>query len=279
MATTTNYGWTTPDDTALVKDGASAIRTLGSSIDTSLNNALGTKKAGLVLLNTTSFSAVASASLPTDTFTATYENYLIVVNFTSTGNINVRMRLAGTDASGGDYNNQQFGGDGSSASIAQTSAQTSWKAAASAGSRSTINLWVYGPKLAQPTVMLSENSRQVAAANIFFFGGGHNVSTAYDSLTLLDAGSSMTGKYSVYGMNFQEIMMAKSEVIKIQDGDTVIELTGADKEAFIAQRKADQEAHALLEAEYKAKQEARESAIKKLAEIAGLTKDELASIL
>jgi hypothetical protein len=35
MATTTNYGWTTPDDTDLVKDGAAAIRTLGSSIDTS----------------------------------------------------------------------------------------------------------------------------------------------------------------------------------------------------------------------------------------------------
>jgi len=34
MATTTNYGWTTPDDTSLVKDGASAIRTLGSSVDT-----------------------------------------------------------------------------------------------------------------------------------------------------------------------------------------------------------------------------------------------------
>jgi hypothetical protein len=36
MATTTNYGWTTPDDTALVKDGAAAIRTLGSSIDSTL---------------------------------------------------------------------------------------------------------------------------------------------------------------------------------------------------------------------------------------------------
>lgn len=36
MATTTNYGWTTPDDTALVKDGASAIRSLGSSIDSTL---------------------------------------------------------------------------------------------------------------------------------------------------------------------------------------------------------------------------------------------------
>jgi hypothetical protein len=34
MATTTNYNWSTPDDTSLVKDGAAAIRTLGSSIDT-----------------------------------------------------------------------------------------------------------------------------------------------------------------------------------------------------------------------------------------------------
>lgn len=38
MATTTNYGWSTPDNTALVKDGASAIRTLGSSVDTSLKS-------------------------------------------------------------------------------------------------------------------------------------------------------------------------------------------------------------------------------------------------
>ena len=38
MATTTNYGWTTPDDTALVKDGASAIRSLGTAIDTTTKN-------------------------------------------------------------------------------------------------------------------------------------------------------------------------------------------------------------------------------------------------
>jgi hypothetical protein len=36
MPTTTNFGWTTPADTDLVKDGAAAIRTLGNSIDTSL---------------------------------------------------------------------------------------------------------------------------------------------------------------------------------------------------------------------------------------------------
>ena len=36
MATTTNFGWSTPDNTGYVKDGALAIRTLGSAIDTSL---------------------------------------------------------------------------------------------------------------------------------------------------------------------------------------------------------------------------------------------------
>ena len=34
MPSTTNFGWTTPADTDLVKDGASAIRSLGTSIDT-----------------------------------------------------------------------------------------------------------------------------------------------------------------------------------------------------------------------------------------------------
>jgi hypothetical protein len=38
MANTTNFGWETPDDTDLVKDGAAAIRTLGSSIDTTTKN-------------------------------------------------------------------------------------------------------------------------------------------------------------------------------------------------------------------------------------------------
>jgi len=73
--------------------------------------------------------------------------------------------------------------------------------------------------------------------------------------------------------------MAKSEVIKIGIGDEVIELTGGDKEAFITQREADNAERALLEAEYKAKQDSREKAIKKLAEVAGLTEEEIEAII
>jgi hypothetical protein len=75
------------------------------------------------------------------------------------------------------------------------------------------------------------------------------------------------------------MMPKKEEHIFIQDGDTVIELTGADKEAFLADRKATADAQALLEAEQSAKRDARDSAIKKLGEIAGLTKEELDAIL
>ncbi len=73
--------------------------------------------------------------------------------------------------------------------------------------------------------------------------------------------------------------MATTTKIIIGIDDQVIELTGADKEAFIADRKTTADAQALLEAEYKAKQDARDSAIKKLGEIAGLTKEELDAIL
>jgi hypothetical protein len=73
--------------------------------------------------------------------------------------------------------------------------------------------------------------------------------------------------------------MATTSKIIIGIDDQTIELTGKAKEDFIADREATNVQISLLEAEYKAKQDARESAIKKLAEIAGLTKEELASIL
>ena len=69
------------------------------------------------------------------------------------------------------------------------------------------------------------------------------------------------------------------EKIMVGIDDQVVELKGADKDAFIADREASLEAKRLLEAEYQAKRDARESAITKLGEIAGLTKEELDAIL
>jgi hypothetical protein len=73
--------------------------------------------------------------------------------------------------------------------------------------------------------------------------------------------------------------MAITNKIMVGIDDQVIELTGADKQEFLADREASLESKRLLEAEYKAKQDSRESAIKKLAEIAGLTEEEIEAII
>jgi hypothetical protein len=75
--------------------------------------------------------------------------------------------------------------------------------------------------------------------------------------------------------------MAKSqeEQIFIGNNDMVVELLGEAKAEFIVMREEMKAEHALLEAEYEAKRTARESAITKLGEIAGLTKEELDAIL
>jgi hypothetical protein len=73
--------------------------------------------------------------------------------------------------------------------------------------------------------------------------------------------------------------MATTNKIQIQVGQEVIELTGADKEAFIAQRETDNVERALLEAEYEAKKQLRIDAITKLGAASGLSEAEINSIL
>jgi hypothetical protein len=71
----------------------------------------------------------------------------------------------------------------------------------------------------------------------------------------------------------------KEEQIFIGVDNQVIELTGEAKEAFLADRKQMRETSALLEAEYKAKQEARESAIRQLAQTANLTEEQITLLI
>lgn len=80
MATTTNYGWETPDDTDLVKDGALAMRTTANSIDSTLGTALNNKlHAGLVLVKTQTIGTAVTSVTVTNAFSSTYDAYKIVI--------------------------------------------------------------------------------------------------------------------------------------------------------------------------------------------------------
>lgn len=207
MATTTNYGWTTPDDTALVKDGAAAIRTLGSSIDTSLNTALGTKKAGLVLLNTTSFSAVASQSV-NDVFSATYKNYLIVctdVIGSAASDIGMRLRVSGTDASGANYNYQGVTFASTSAGAGRTTGQTSAKVGRGITvSKNFFEINVYNPFATDTTEYrswMTAGGANTTSVEFQLYSGGHTLATSYTGFTLIPGSGTITGSVSVYGYN------------------------------------------------------------------------------
>jgi hypothetical protein len=83
MATTTNYGWTTPDDTALVKDGASAIRTLGSSIDTTLKAQIDAQIPDSLLTTKGDIIAATGASTPARLASSAVNDQVLTVDTTT----------------------------------------------------------------------------------------------------------------------------------------------------------------------------------------------------
>jgi hypothetical protein len=74
-------------------------------------------------------------------------------------------------------------------------------------------------------------------------------------------------------------MTMATEKIVIQIGNEIQELKGADKDTFLTDRETTTQEALLLEAIALEKDKARASALTKLGEIAGLTKEELDAIL
>ena len=207
MATTTpNYGWTVPTSTDLVKDGATAIETLGDAIDASMNTALGTKKAGMVLLNTTSFSGVASQSV-NDVFSATYDRYLITTNISSaSANIDIlfRLRVSGSDATGSNYS---YAGSGWRATNAQFTPVSTGTTSFDIGRGGVAyvdaaRLDVVNPFLAVKTVVLGQYGA-VDSVSTFVnpFAGNHDLTTSYTGFTIFPNTGTFSGSVSVYGYN------------------------------------------------------------------------------
>lgn len=164
-------------------------------------------KPGLVLVAASSFSAVSSVSVD-DCFTSEYDNYRVIVQTTaasSDGNTNMRLRAASTDASGSDYVWQQVlvqsatvAGAGSGGLVAQ------WRwddHDISVTPTPTLAFDVISPGLAAKTLF---TGAEVGVASNATFGfifrsGYHNLTTAYDGLTLLASSGTITGSIYVYG--------------------------------------------------------------------------------
>jgi hypothetical protein len=100
MANTPIYGFETPDDTDLVKDGALSIRTALGDVDTTLGTALNSNDyAGLVLVKKQTVGNGVSSVTVTGAFNATYENYKIIYNGgTSSAATFIRLQLGASNS-------------------------------------------------------------------------------------------------------------------------------------------------------------------------------------
>jgi hypothetical protein len=165
-----------------------------------------TTSQGLTLINTTSFSAVASQSV-NDVFSTTYDNYRIVLELTgSTNNVtNMRMRVAGADNSSANYwNNRTLGQATTVASDGATTADTSFLRVAEFESGiSTGSYDIFSPFKTQITSIQGLNQFRYAAfyQHSEMKTGQMTVTTSYTGFTLIASTGNITGTVSVYGYN------------------------------------------------------------------------------
>jgi hypothetical protein len=200
MPTTANNGWTIPADTDLVKDGASAIRTLGNAIDTTLG-VYSASNPMAVKIATASFSGVTSFSLAANTFTTTYDHYKILVRFSSTtasSDITGRLRASGSDITASNYNTALIQGAYGSTALGNYNSASGnvFYLSYADGQAQNLSMEIMSPFLTATTGVFNHNDRQGYGSQIM--GGVYKATTSVDSFTIASSGN-MSGTYTVYG--------------------------------------------------------------------------------
>ena len=156
---------------------------------------------GLVLISTTTFSAAATHTV-NDVFSATYDNYKILLTCTSqtgsVGNILMRMRVGGADNTNNEYTRNKFYFTTANATGSDSgSTGTSSFLIGEDETNSFSSIELYAPFLTQKT---KHNIQTAKQANGIIYSGTMTVTTSYTGFTLLlSSATNFTGSVSVYG--------------------------------------------------------------------------------
>ena len=157
----------------------------------------GEPDAGLVHINTTTFSAVSSVSID-DVFTSDYENYLILIRASSApAMVQLRMRAAGTDASGSNYTYQEDLSNGSTITTSRVTNAANYPLGTNNGMEAT-SLYVFSPQVSVPTIFHMNSFDSAGHALWRKNIGQHTLSTSYDGFSFISAAAA-TGTIRIYG--------------------------------------------------------------------------------
>lgn len=161
---------------------------------------------GLVLIDSGTFSAASSVSLPNGSFDSTYDDYMLCITITnpSTGDaLKARFRASGSDDTSAVYASaQHYVLIPVSHSAQAWSGQTNAFIASTGRRRGRIKMDISGPALTDYTQWRTDYSYQdtgTAGEGGFYFG--HVAATTqYDSITWYpDSAASISGSWWLYG--------------------------------------------------------------------------------
>ena len=200
MAQTTNYNFEIPDDTDLVKDGALAMRDLGQDVDTQLFTALGGDYPGLRLVKKQTIGTGVSTVTVSDAFSATYDNYKIILSGGSgSSNTDMALRIGGVTT--GYYRqyiftawNNTVSGEG----VAGSADRITYAASTSANGLHA-NLDIFSPFLSKNTTVTAlgtgSSAGYIGTVNGLLFN-----TDSYTSFTFIPSAGTLTGgTIYVYG--------------------------------------------------------------------------------
>jgi hypothetical protein len=156
---------------------------------------------GLVHINTDTFTAQSSVSLD-NVFTSTYENYTILLRILATGAnvaLNMRLRAGGSDNStASSYIEQLLQVNNTSVAGGRITSNLWQIGSISSTTQSALRIDIFGPQLAEPTVVMAHQMNPSSSAILEQHYGTHNQSTAYDGFTV-SLSNAITGSIRVYG--------------------------------------------------------------------------------
>ena len=156
---------------------------------------------GLVFISSASFTTQSSVSLPTNTFTSTYTDYLIKFTLTacSAGNdFGFRGRIAGVDTTTGySYAQQQATTASSPSATGGTAADRMYMFGGTTGDNVAGNINVFSPQTTTP--MRLHFGGLSSGLSVLHSMGLSPTANQYDSLTFFPSTGTCTGFYKVYG--------------------------------------------------------------------------------
>lgn len=150
------------------------------------------------------FSSCTSLSL-NGVFTSSYDNYMITLRSSSSNaarSYKFRLRASGTDNStANSYASQYVEVSGASASSSRATGNEGVFGYSNDTLRSGVSVFIFGPQLAQPTVLRSVGVSAYLNSFLFSYASTHNQSTSYDGISIYDSSGTLSGLLTVFGFN------------------------------------------------------------------------------